>query len=98
MADLSPSAMATLAALSPVTVAGAIRAPVFLMHDVGDDAIPVTHLAHLAGAIPATSLRRTTIFEIFDPVQQDTGGIGLEQVPDLMALFGHLSEVLTLAR
>jgi len=98
MADLSPSAMATLAALSPVTVAGAIRAPVFLMHDVGDDAIPVTHLAHLAGAIPATSLRRTTTFEIFDPVQPDTGGIGLEQVPDLMALFGHLSEVLTLAR
>ena len=97
LADLSAPAQAVLAALSPVTVAADIRAPVFLMHDVGDDAIPFADFEPLAAVIPAASLRRATAFEIFDHVQPDAGGIGLEQVPDLWNLFVHLRDVLDLA-
>jgi hypothetical protein len=67
------------------------------MHDVGDDAIPLADFEPLAAAIPAASLRRATAFEIFDHVQPDAGGIGLEQVPDLWELFVHLRDVLDLA-
>lgn len=97
LADLTPVADAMLEALSPVPVAGDLRAPVFLMHDVGDDAIPFAEMAPLASAVPATSLRLATAFEIFDHVQPDAGGIGLDQVPDLLALFGHLQALLEVA-
>ena len=54
-------------------------------------------MAPLASAVPATSLRLATAFEIFDHVQPDAGGIGLDQVPDLLALFGHLQALLEVA-
>lgn len=97
LADLSPEAESILEALSPVSIASDIRAPVFLMHDIGDDAIPFAEMAPLTAAIPPSSLRRATSFEIFDHVQPDAGGIGFDQLPDFWALYQHLGEILDLA-
>ena len=47
VASLSPHVRQRLAALSPVRVADRVRARVFLMHDEGDDAIPISQLAGL---------------------------------------------------
>lgn len=98
LARLSPQARATLAALSPVSAAARIRAPVFLMHDVGDDAIPFSQLAPLATSIPPAAMRRVTALGLLDHVQPDAGGVTLAQAPDLWDLFAHLQDVFEVAR
>ncbi len=86
-----------LAAISPVTVAGRIQASVFLMHDEGDQAIPVAHLDVLEGVLPEGAVHRATVFRLFEHVQPDAAGIGLDDTPELWKLFVHLQDLLDLA-
>ncbi len=94
--ELGPERRTTLAAVSPVVWVDRIEAPVFLMHEATDDAIPVSHLAPLAEAVPEDSLRRVTEFRLFDHVEAREG-IGLEDAPELARLYDHLVELVGLA-
>lgn len=96
VADLTPERRTLLAAVSPVVWVGRIVAPVFLMHEVTDDAIPVSHLAPLAEAVPAASLRRVTEFRLFDHIEARSG-IGIEDTPELVRLYLHLVDVVGVA-
>jgi hypothetical protein len=96
VADLTPERRTLLAAVSPVVWADRIMAPVFLMHEVTDDAIPVSHLAPLAETIPEASLRRVTEFRLFDHIEARSG-IGLEDTPELVRLYLHLVDVVGVA-
>jgi pimeloyl-ACP methyl ester carboxylesterase len=94
--DLSDARRAVLDAVSPLGVLGGIRAPVFLMHEATDDAIPVSHLAPLAEAVPEGSRRLVTEFRLFDHVEVRQG-IGLEDAPELIRLYGHLVDLVGIA-
>ena len=97
VASLSAETRSRLEALSPTTVAGRVRAPVFLMHDDGDDAIPISQLEGLAAAYrEAGTLRRATTFQLFDHVQP-AAGLGLEAIPELATLFDHVQALLDIA-
>ncbi|MBM4408282.1 MAG: hypothetical protein FJ038_06735 [Chloroflexi bacterium] len=96
LATLSRAERANLEGLSANRVASGLRAPVFLMHDESDTAIPFSQLAPLAAAIPPASLRRVTPFRFFDHVQPGAG-IGLDALPELWKLDAHLSDVLFVA-
>lgn len=96
LAALSPDRLALLAAISPLGFVDRLRAPVYLMHDEGDTAIPFAHLAPLAEAVPAEALRRVTALRLFDHVEVERG-IGLEAAPELGKLLGHVSDLLGVA-
>lgn len=87
----------TLAAISPVSAAPGIRARVFLMHGESDTSIPVSHVHHIAAALPADSLARSTVFDLFQHVQPGKDGLSLEQVPDLWQLYLYLHDLVALA-
>lgn len=91
--ELSPGARATLAQLSPVTFAADLRAPIFLMHDEADDAIPFAQLDRLAKAIPARLLQRVTAFRLFEHVQPRRG-LDPGALPEIWKLFWHLQAAL----
>jgi pimeloyl-ACP methyl ester carboxylesterase len=96
LTSLGPGRRALLDAVSPVASARSISAPVFLMHEVTDDAIPASHLVPLADAIPDPALRRVTEFRLFDHVEVREG-VGLDDLPELVRLYGHLVEVVGVA-
>ncbi len=82
-----------LAVATPLPHAAAVRAPVFLMHDESDNAIPFSHLAPLAASIAPDRLRRTTAFRLFDHVQPGQG-LGIDESPEIWKLFWHLQDLL----
>ena len=90
---LSAPAQASLRALSPVAVAAALRAPIYLMHDEADDAIPYSHLARLVDAVPPGVLERSTLFALFDHVQP-RHGIDPAALPEIWKLAAHLEAVM----
>lgn len=90
---LSPIARATLDGLSPVAVAPQLRAPIYLMHDQGDTAIPYSHLERLAAAVPPDVLQRATLFALFDHVQPREG-IDPAALPEFWKLAWHLQAVM----
>lgn len=96
LASLSAAQHAKLEGLSANRIASGLRAPVFLMHDESDTAIPFSQLAPLAAAIPPGVRRRVTPFRFFDHVQPGAG-LGLDAIPEILKLNGHLGEVLSLA-
>ena len=93
LARLSATARAPLEALSPVRVADRLRAPVYLMHDVADTAIPYGHLERLAAAVPPEALQRVTLFALFDHVQP-RGGLDPAALPEVWKLLWHLEAVM----
>ena len=93
IARLSEPSRELLAAISPDRAAAGLRAPVFLMHDEADNAIPFSQLGPLAAAVPPAVLRRVSAFRLFDHVEPD-GGIELETLPELWELYRHLHDVL----
>ena len=92
LARLSAS-RATLQALSPVRVAARLRAPIYLMHDEADAAIPYSHLERLAAAVPAEALQRVTLFALFDHVQPRSG-LDPAALPEIWKLAWHLQAVM----
>jgi hypothetical protein len=97
MGELSPAWRERIAAISPAPVLEDLRAPVLLMHDDADSAVPVGHLDRLVAGIPATSIRRVTRVRLFDHVQPEAGGLGLDDTPELLSLAGHLVDGLDIA-
>jgi hypothetical protein len=93
VASLAEARLAELRAVSPSTVASAVRAPVFAMHDESDPLIPYAHLARLEAALPAGTVRRSTSFRLFEHVEP-RAGLGAEALPDLWDLFWHVQTVL----
>jgi hypothetical protein len=85
-----------LDSVSPSARAEDVRAQVFLMHDVDDPAIPVSHVHALADMLPEGMLRRTTVFELFHHVQPGEE-LGLAELPELWGLFVHLHELVGVA-
>jgi dienelactone hydrolase len=96
IADASDALRVPLAGISPVRVAPRIRAPTYLLHGRGDVAIPVTHAKMIADALPAGTLRRLTIFELFEHGQPGEGGLRVDDLPDLWQLYGYLHELVAL--
>ncbi len=86
----------SLAAISPVAAAPRIQAKVFLMHGESDRSIPVSHVHHIAQALPAGSLARLTVFDLFQHVQPGKDGLTLEQLPDLWQLYRYLHDLVAL--
>jgi dienelactone hydrolase len=84
---------AHLDAISPSTFAAGVRAGVFLMHDVDDPAIPVSHVHVLDDLLRDGVVRRTTVFELFHHVQPGDD-LGLAEIPQLWRLFVHLHHLL----
>lgn len=93
IASFSEAWLERLVALSPVESAAGLRAPIFLMHDEADTAIPFSQLEPLAASIPRAALRRVTPFRLFDHVEPE-GGLDPAALPETWKLLWHLQDVL----
>lgn len=96
VASLSAPKRDLLRAISPNWFVAGLRAPVYLMHDEGDTAIPFSQFEPLALAIPRPLIRRVTPFRFFDHVQPGAS-LGPDAVGELLKLRGHLNAVLNAA-
>jgi dienelactone hydrolase len=90
--NLSTALREQLAGISPTTVAGLIESPVFILHGRPDTAIPVVHAALLAQALDGR-VERLTLFGQFGHEQPGQGGVGIDDVPDIVALAGYLRAI-----
>lgn len=91
MASLPPQIQTLLVKLSPSTVVDKIRAPIYLLHDRGDQSIPVTESRDFAATLTRINHpHEFAEFGIFQHVQVRTD-LGLSQllndVPVLLRLF-----------
>jgi dienelactone hydrolase len=97
LGDASEALRSPLAAISPIRVAPRIRAPTYLLHGRADVAIPVTHAHMIADALPPGTLRRLTVFELFQHGQPGKEGLDADDLPDLGQLYGYLYDLVALA-
>jgi dipeptidyl aminopeptidase/acylaminoacyl peptidase len=82
-----------LDAISPIHRVANIRARVYLMHDTGDQHIPISHARALDAAMQAAGVDvRLGEFRLFNHVQPDTRDLG-RAIPELWRLFWYLREV-----
>jgi hypothetical protein len=95
VASLSQEKRDLLDGISPDHVASGLRAPIYLLHDESDTAVPFSQLAPLAAAIPPALLRRVSRFRFFDHVQP--GAFGPDAIPEVLKLQAHLSDILNVA-
>jgi acetyl esterase/lipase len=99
LAALPPELRDTFYRLSPAAVVGNIRAPLYVMHDVGDTLIPYTESRRLVASLPAETPRRYDEFHMFQHVTPRAPEELLGSLGDFIALYQHLSAVfLALAR
>jgi dienelactone hydrolase len=96
VASLSPSLLARLDAISPITVADRIGVPVFLLHGVADTAIPVAHAELLRDAI-GDQVARLTEFGRFGHGQPGANGLSLDDAGDVVALALYLRDIVAAA-
>jgi dipeptidyl aminopeptidase/acylaminoacyl peptidase len=94
IAQLPPTTLAQLRAISPATYLGQLRAHLYLMHDVDDPFIPFTQSRDLVARAPAGVVQRYTEFSIFAHVIPDRPVPWQTFVPDLWRLFWHVHAVL----
>jgi dienelactone hydrolase len=84
---------AVLDAISPIHHVADIRARVYLMHDTGDQHIPISHARALDAAMRDAGVDvRVGEFRLFNHVQPDTRDLG-KAIPELWRLFWYLREV-----
>ena len=76
--------------LSPASHAGELRAPVYLMHDVGDSLIPYTESRALVASLPPAVHVRYDEFHMFEHVTPRDPATMLGSLADLLALWRHL--------
>jgi acetyl esterase/lipase len=93
LAALPPSAHTTFAQVSPAAHLAGLRAPLYLMHDVGDTLIPYTEAHQLVRALAPTVPRDYAEFHMFEHVYPRAPHELLAFVPDLIQLHRHLSAV-----
>jgi pimeloyl-ACP methyl ester carboxylesterase len=96
VAALSPEKHAQLRGVSPNRVAAGLRAPVYLLHDESDTAVPFSQLVPLAHSIPPELLKRVSRFRFFDHVQPGAS-IGPDAIGEILKLQAHLADVLNVA-
>ena len=88
----SPDLRQDLASLSPINVADAIQAPVFILHGEPDTAIPVSHASELADAI-GDNVVRLTRFGRFGHGQPGANGLSIDDAGDIAALTLYLRDI-----
>jgi dienelactone hydrolase len=93
---LSPELRAQLAGISPTTYADDIHVPVYLLHGVTDNAIPVAHAELLRQAL-GDRVARLTEFGRFGHGQPGAGGLSIDDANDVFALFLYLRDVVAAA-
>jgi hypothetical protein len=93
VAALSPEKHAVLRGISPNEAVAGLRAPIYLMHDTGDTAIPFSQFEPLALAVPRSLIRRVTPFTFFDHVQPGAS-LGPSALAEVGKLQAHLNDVL----
>jgi dienelactone hydrolase len=97
LTDASPDLRAELAQISPLTFVDEIRAHVFTMHGVGDNAIPYSHAVALHDALDPAVVGRFTSFGRFGHAQPGQDGLGLDDLPDIWELTLHLHHIVAAA-
>jgi acetyl esterase/lipase len=93
LAALPPAARDTFDRLSPASVVGQLRAPLYVMHDVGDTLIPYTESRRLVANLPPAVPRRYDEFHMFQHVTPRAPSEVLGSLGDLVALYQHLDAV-----
>jgi hypothetical protein len=84
---------AILEGISPIHHVSGIRARVYLMHDRGDQHIPISQARDLDAAMRDAGVDvRLGEFRLFNHVQPDTRDLG-SAIPELWRLFWYLREV-----
>jgi dienelactone hydrolase len=84
---------AMLAAISPIHRVADIRARVFLMHDTGDQHIPISHARALQAAMEEAGVDvEFGEFRLFNHVQPDTRDLG-KAAPELWKLFWYIRQI-----
>jgi dienelactone hydrolase len=94
--DFSAELRAELNALSPVSFADQVRAPVFILHGEPDTAIPVSHASQLAQAL-GDEVVRVTRFGRFGHGQPGADGLGIDDAGDIVALSAYLRDIVAAA-
>lgn len=79
--------------LSPAAVVHELRAPMYVMHDVGDTLIPFTESRRLIENLPPDVPRRYAEFSLFDHVMPRDLGEALSSLHELADLYQYLHEV-----
>lgn len=92
IASFSPVLHHRLAAISPLNFADGIKASVFLLHGKPDTAIPVAHADLLAQAL-GDRVAKFTEFGQFGHGQPGQGGVGPNELGDVIALSLYLREI-----
>jgi dienelactone hydrolase len=84
---------AMLAAISPIHRVADIEARVFLMHDTGDQHIPISHAHALRAAMEDAGVEvEFGEFRLFNHVQPDTRDLG-KAAPELWKLFWYIRQI-----
>lgn len=96
LAALPDPSRARFRYLSPATHLAQLRAPVYLMHDVGDRLIPHTESRALAAQLAPELLARYDEFHMFEHVMPRDPAALIQFVPDLVALYQHLYAIFLL--
>ena len=96
LAALPPATRDTFQRLSPAAHVAGLRAPLFVMHDVGDTLIPFTESRKLMDSLPLEVPRQYDEFRMFEHVYPRDPAALLGLVPDLVQLYRHLYAVLLL--
>ncbi len=93
----SPALRADLRGISPDAFADSIHGPVFILHGVGDSAIPMSHAYSLRAALPSGSVAKVTIFGRFQHGQPGREGLTLDDAADIWALTLYLHDIVAAA-
>lgn len=97
LADASPNLHGELALISPLTFVDNIKAYVFTMHGVADNAIAYSHAVALHERLDPAVVGRFTSFGRFGHAQPGQDGLGLDDIPDIWQLTLHLHHIVAAA-
>jgi hypothetical protein len=93
LAALPPTTRDTFRLLSPAATVADLRAPMYVMHDVGDTLIPFTESRALVAALPPTTPRRYAEFHMFEHVTPRDPGEVLGSLNEVAELYQQLYAV-----
>jgi hypothetical protein len=93
LAAIPPLAQATFIQVSPSAHVAGLRAPLYLMHDVGDTLIPYTEARELLASLPPGVPRDYGEFHMFEHVYPRAPHELIAFLPDLAQLYRHLNAV-----
>jgi acetyl esterase/lipase len=93
LAALPDETRASFARLSPATSVANLKAPMYVMHDVGDHLVPYTESRKLVSNLPPGVLKRYAEFHMFEHVYPRDPSKLIGLLPELFELYGHLYAV-----